>query len=171
LAKVAVLSVLHMSPLYLFSVVLASETFFLFLQWNVLKIKHGKLWLLANILPNLSLLLLVLLSRSLLSLYAASVLAAAALVVEFIILEREHRLNKMADELRISNDRGDKSVGSEAGSTLVVKRREEDLGMQQGSLQAINEFVLNDDMIEVKVRHSDSRNNFFSIQEDAEVEA
>jgi hypothetical protein len=85
LVKVTLLSLLHLSPLYLFSAVLAFEIFFLYLQSRLTPRLHPNIWLTANILPNLALLTLVCFSQSLLSLYLASGLAAAALVCDLWI--------------------------------------------------------------------------------------
>jgi hypothetical protein len=80
LVKVAVLSVLHFSPLYLFSIVLAFEAFFLFLQYRLIHRLHPNVWLTANILPNLALLVLIYFSQSLFSIYLASGLAIMVLL-------------------------------------------------------------------------------------------
>ena len=59
IAKGILLSMMHYNPLYLFSIVLAVETFFIFLQTRLSPPSFLKLWVSSNILPNLSLFLLV----------------------------------------------------------------------------------------------------------------
>lgn len=59
LVKSILLSVLHYNALYLFPLVIGFEAFFIYLKLTITKCIHPKLWLISNILPNLSLFLLV----------------------------------------------------------------------------------------------------------------
>ena len=81
MAKTVILSLLHYNPLYLCSILAGVEALFLILQYKTAKMSRPKLWLTANILVDLALLLLILLSHSLIVIYVASLLIAVALAI------------------------------------------------------------------------------------------
>lgn len=91
IVKSLILSVLHYNALYLFSLVLGFEAFFILFKMRLSKLKFPKLWLVSNILINLSLLLLVELSHSLASIYVSTLLATVSLLLELIILVKEYK--------------------------------------------------------------------------------
>lgn len=101
LAKTVLLSLLHYNPLYLCSLVLCTEIFFICLQLSTAKLSHPKLWVLSNIILDLALGMLIMLSYSLLSVYVASGLVVVALALEGAVLLREFRHNKVVNELKI----------------------------------------------------------------------
>ena len=85
LAKASLLCAMHLNPLYLFSLVLGAETFFVLLEYRLVSRRERRLWLTSNVLPNLALFLLVEFSSSLFSIYASAILIIITLLFEATI--------------------------------------------------------------------------------------
>ena len=103
-AKATILSLLHFSPLPLFSAVLFSELFFLVSEARLTKIKFPKLWLATNVTINASLFILVLFSSSLAAIFTSAGLVVVTLILEFIRVEKEIHLYRSLHNLKISNE-------------------------------------------------------------------
>jgi hypothetical protein len=94
LTKALLLSVIHINALHLFTLVLCFECFFLMLQLKLSQKSHPKLWLFSNIASNISLMMLVYFSRSLLSIFLSIVLIVGAILVEIVIMMKGYKLSK-----------------------------------------------------------------------------
>ena len=90
LTKASLLCAMHLNPLYLFSLVLGAETFFVLLEYRLVSHRERKLWLTSNVLPNLALFLLVEFSSSLFSIYASAALVITTLILEAILAYQEY---------------------------------------------------------------------------------
>jgi hypothetical protein len=62
---------------------------------------HPKMWFFSNIMPNISLLFLVLLSRSAASIYVSSALILVSLIIEVWIVFQDHKVTKMISDLKL----------------------------------------------------------------------
>lgn len=87
LVKTSFLSLLYVSPIYLLPIALGLELIFIVAEYNIKKaVKlHPHLWLTNQIIVNLALLALVLLSDSLLAIYLPSTLVGMALALDLFI--------------------------------------------------------------------------------------
>jgi hypothetical protein len=87
LVKTSFLSLLYVSPIYLLPIALGLELIFIVAEYNIKKaVKlHPHLWLINQIIVNLALLALVLLSDSYLAIYLPSTLVGVALAVDLFI--------------------------------------------------------------------------------------
>ncbi len=93
LVKTTFLSLLYISPLYLLPIAMGLELIFMIAEFNIKKaVKlHPHLWLTNQILVNLALVSLIILSDSKMSLLIPSLLVVSALGVDLFIHIREYR--------------------------------------------------------------------------------
>jgi hypothetical protein len=93
LVKTTFLSLLYVSPIYLLPIAMGMEFVFIIAEFNIKKaVKlHPRLWLTNQIVVNLALLSLIMLSDSKLSLVIPSVLVSLALGVDLFIHIKEYR--------------------------------------------------------------------------------
>lgn len=93
LVKTTFLSLLYVSPIYLLPIAMGIEIIFIIAEFNIKKaVKlHPHLWVINQIILNLALVSLIMLSDSRLSLMMPSVLIIVALGVDLFIHIKEYR--------------------------------------------------------------------------------
>jgi len=87
ISKLTVLSLLYLSPIYLLPVFVGIEGLFIFLEYqiNFTTKFRPKLWLISQILVNCALVLMLLFPTFFFSMFFATSLIVAALIVDFLI--------------------------------------------------------------------------------------
>jgi hypothetical protein len=87
MVKAIFLSLIYISPIYLLPMAAGIEVIFILFEYNIKKATklHPHLWLVNQILINLSLASLVLLYSSLLSIYLSAVLIIVVLMIDLYI--------------------------------------------------------------------------------------
>ena len=93
MVKATFLSLIYISPIYLLPVAAGVEVIFILIEYNIKKATklHPHLWLLNQILINLSLTALVLLYSSLLSIFISAALIITVLMVDLYIHISEYK--------------------------------------------------------------------------------
>lgn len=91
--KATFLSLLYISPIYLLPIAFGVELVFIFLEYHIKKATklHPHVWVINQIIVNLSFFLLVMLADMLLSIILSAILAISALLIDLFIHIREFR--------------------------------------------------------------------------------